>query len=186
MDLAFEGSVGGGIPVIRVLRDALASDWVTSLEGIVNGTCNYVLTRMRERRAGVRRGACARRRPRATPRPIPALDVDGHDAAHKLVVLAMLAFGARVDAAAVPTEGIRGIDPIDHRFAERFGFIIKHLAIGRDRGDAVELRVHPALVRRDTPLGERQRRPQRDRPRGARARAPACSRGAGRGTCRRR
>src|ERR1017187_7052507 len=82
----------------------------------------------------------------------PSLDVDGHDAAHKLVVLAMLAFGARVEAERVPTEGIRGIDPIDHRFAERFGFIIKHLAIGRDRGEGVELRVHPALVRRDTPL----------------------------------
>jgi homoserine dehydrogenase len=82
----------------------------------------------------------------------PGLDVDGHDAAHKLVVLAMLAFGARVEAGQVPTEGIRGIDPIDHRFAERFGFVIKHLAIGRDRGRGVELRVHPALVRRDTPL----------------------------------
>ena len=82
----------------------------------------------------------------------PTLDVDGHDAAHKLVVLAMLAFGARVEATRVPTEGIRGIDPIDHRFAERFGFVIKHLAIGRDHGDGVELRVHPALVPRDTPL----------------------------------
>jgi len=82
----------------------------------------------------------------------PSLDVDGHDAAHKLVVLAMLAFGARIEAARVPTEGIRAIDPIDHRFAERFGFTIKHLAIGRDRGEGVELRVHPALVRRDTPL----------------------------------
>jgi homoserine dehydrogenase len=82
----------------------------------------------------------------------PGLDVDGHDAAHKLVVLAMLAFGARVEADRVPTEGIRGIDPIDHRFAERFGFVIKHLAIGRDRQHGVELRVHPALVHRDTPL----------------------------------
>jgi len=82
----------------------------------------------------------------------PGLDVDGHDAAHKLVVLAMLAFGARVDHESVPTEGIRAIDPIDHRFAERFGFVIKHLAIGRDLTDTVELRVHPALVRRDTPL----------------------------------
>jgi len=68
------------------------------------------------------------------------------------VVLAMLAFGARVDAERVPTEGIRGIDPIDHRFAERFGFAIKHMAIGRERGDGIELRVHPALVHRDTPL----------------------------------
>ena len=116
----------------------------------------------------------------------PALDVDGHDAAHKLVVLAMLAFGARVEAARVPTEGIRGIDPIDHRFAERFGFVIKHLAIGRDRGEAVELRVHPALVRRDTPLANVERRAQRDRARGAGARAVPALGARARATCRRR
>ena len=151
VDLAFEGSVGGGIPVIRVLRDALASDWVTRLEGIVNGTCNYVLTRMRSDGRGFDE-ALKEAQAKGYAEADPTLDVDGHDAAHKLVVLAMLAFGARIDAARVPTEGIRGIDPIDHRFAERFGFIIKHLAIGRDRGEGVELRVHPALVRRDTPL----------------------------------
>jgi homoserine dehydrogenase len=76
----------------------------------------------------------------------PSLDVDGHDAAHKLCVLAMLAFGARVDHSQVPTEGIRAIEPIDHAFAARFGYVVKHLAIGKDRGDSVELRVHPALV----------------------------------------
>jgi homoserine dehydrogenase len=151
VDLAFEGSVGGGIPVIRVLRDALASDWVTRLEGIVNGTCNYVLTRMRSDGLGFDE-ALREAQARGYAEADPSLDVDGHDAAHKLVVLAMLAFGARVEAARVPTEGIRAIDPIDHRFAERFGFTIKHLAIGRDRGEGVELRVHPALVRRDTPL----------------------------------
>jgi homoserine dehydrogenase len=151
VDLAFEGSVGGGIPVIRVLREALASDWVVRLEGIVNGTCNYVLTRMRA--DGLALDAAVREaQEKGYAEADPSLDVDGHDAAHKLVVLAMLAFGARVDAGSVPTEGIRGIDPIDHRFAERFGFVIKHLAIGRERGAKVELRVHPALVRRDTPL----------------------------------
>jgi homoserine dehydrogenase len=151
VDLAFEGSVGGGIPVIRVLRDALASDWVVSLEGIVNGTCNFVLTRMRD--DGLSFDAAVREaQAKGYAEADPGLDVDGHDAAHKLVVLAMLAFGARVDAAGVPTEGIRGIAPIDHRFAERFGYTIKHLAIGRDHGEAVELRVHPALVRRDTAL----------------------------------
>src|SRR6202035_4059602 len=143
------GSVGGGIPVIRVLRDAFASDWVVSLEGIVNGTCNYVLTRMREE--GLEFDAAVREaQAKGYAEADPGLDVDGHDAAHKLVVLAMLAFGARVDAAVVPTEGIRAVAPIDHRFAERFGYTIKHLAIGVDHGDAVELRVHPALVRRDT------------------------------------
>lgn len=151
VDLAFEGSVGGGIPVIRVLRSALASDWVERLDGIVNGTCNYVLSRMRDDGATFE-AAVREAQNKGYAEADPSLDVDGHDAAHKLVVLAMLAFGARVDADRVPTEGIRAIDPIDHRFAARFGFAVKHLAIGRDRGDCVELRVHPALVRRDTPL----------------------------------
>jgi homoserine dehydrogenase len=151
VDLAFEGSVGGGIPVIRVLREALASDWVVQLEGIVNGTCNYVLTRMRSDGLGFDE-AVREAQAKGYAEADPGLDVDGHDAAHKLVVLAMLAFGAKVEASRVPTEGIRAIDPIDHRFAERFGFVIKHLAIGRDRGQGVELRVHPALVRKDTAL----------------------------------
>jgi homoserine dehydrogenase len=151
VDLAFEASVGGGIPIIRVLREALVGDSVVKLEGIVNGTCNYVLTRMRNEGLGfdeVVRDAQAKGYAEADP----SLDVDGHDAAHKLVVLAMMAFGARVDWQGVPTEGIRGIDPIDHRFAERFGFVIKHLAIGRHTPSGVELRVHPALVREDTAL----------------------------------
>ena len=148
VDLAFEGSVGGGIPVIRVLREALASDWVTSLRGIVNGTCNYILTRMQKDGKSFE-DALREAQERGYAEADPTLDVDGHDAAHKLVVLAMLAFGARVDHARVPTEGIRAIEPIDHAFAQRFGFVIKHLAIGRDRGDAVELRVHPALVPQD-------------------------------------
>jgi homoserine dehydrogenase len=151
VDLAFEGSVGGGVPIIRVLREALASDWVTRLEGIVNGTCNYMLTRMRQEGLSFE-DAVREAQKKGYAEADPSLDVDGHDAAHKLVVLAMVAFGARVEAARVPTEGIRGIEPIDHRFADRFGFVIKHLAIGCDRGEDVELRVHPALVRRDTQL----------------------------------
>src|SRR5262249_2356880 len=80
------------------------------------------------------------------------LDVDGHDAAHKLVVLAMLAFGARVDHKDVFVEGIRGIDEADHRHADRFGYIIKHLALGRDLGERIELRVHPAFVPKQSVL----------------------------------
>jgi homoserine dehydrogenase len=151
VDLAFEGSVGGGIPVIRVLREALASDSVMRLSGIVNGTCNFVLTRMRA--DGLSFDEAVREaQAKGYAEADPSLDVDGHDAAHKLVVLAMLAFGARVEPHDVPTEGIRGIEPIDHRFAERFGFVIKHLAFGSDRDTSVELRVHPTLVRRDTAL----------------------------------
>jgi homoserine dehydrogenase len=151
VDLAFEGSVGGGIPVIRVLREALASDTIERVEGIVNGTCNYVLTQMRT--AGLAFDDVVRdAQQKGYAEADPSLDVDGHDAAHKLVVLAMLAFGARLEAERVPTEGIRGIEPVDHRFAERFGFVIKHLAIGYDRGATVELRVHPALVKRETQI----------------------------------
>jgi homoserine dehydrogenase len=145
VDLAFEGAVGGGIPIIRTLREAFASDWVERLVAIINGTCNYVLTRMRE--GGQSLDAAIREaQEKGYAEADPSLDVDGGDAAHKLVVLAMLAFGAGVDPARVHTEGIRAIDETDHRFAARFGYVIKHLAVGRDLGDSIELRVHPAFV----------------------------------------
>jgi homoserine dehydrogenase len=151
VDLAFEGAVGGGIPIIRTLREAFASDWVESLTAIINGTCNYVLTRMREGGQGLS-AAIAEAQAKGYAEADPTLDVDGHDAAHKLVVMAMLAFGARVDPATVSTEGIRAIDETDHRFAERFGYVIKHLAVGRELGGSIELRVHPAFVPRTSML----------------------------------
>src|SRR5258708_19756469 len=82
----------------------------------------------------------------------PTLDIDGHDASHKMSVLAMLAFGVKVDHRKIPTEGIRAIEPIDHRFADRFDFVVKHLAIGKDQGDRIELRVHPTLVKKSSVL----------------------------------
>ncbi|HEX2730475.1 MAG TPA: homoserine dehydrogenase [Polyangiaceae bacterium] len=151
VDLAFEASVGGGIPVIRTLRDALTSDRVKSVHAILNGTCNYILTRMRDEGLPFAQIlADAQRLGYAEAEP--SLDVDGHDAAQKLVVLAMLAFGAAVDDKRVHVEGIRSIDEVDFRFAQRFGFSLKHLAIGYDRGEALELRVHPALVPNSSPL----------------------------------
>lgn len=151
VDLAFEGAVGGGIPVIRVLRDSLASDTIESLVGIVNGTSNYVLTRMQKEGLSfdeVVKAAQALGYAEADP----TLDVGGGDAAHKLAVLAMLAFGARLDGVKVPTEGIDTLEPMDHVFADRFGFVVKQLAVARDHGEAIELRVHPALVAKDAPL----------------------------------
>jgi len=151
-DLAFEASVGGGIPVIRTLREALTSDHVESVHAILNGTCNYILTRMQAERAPFAEVlADAQRLGYAEAEP--SLDVDGHDAAQKLVVLAMLAFGAEVDPTAMYVEGIRAIDDVDFRFAERFGFTIKHLCIGRDRGERLELRAHPALVSTRSVIG---------------------------------
>ncbi|MGZ3423109.1 MAG: homoserine dehydrogenase [Polyangiales bacterium] len=150
-DLAFEASVGGAIPIIRTLRDHLVSDWVRSLRGIVNGTCNYIHTRMRDEGASFE-SVLANAQELGYAEAEPSLDVDGHDAAHKLCVLALLAFGAVVRPNEVPTEGIRAIEPIDHRFAARFGYAIKHLAVGRENQGVLDLRVHPALVPARAPL----------------------------------
>ncbi len=151
VDLAFEASVGGGIPIIRTLRDALTSDRVSSVHGILNGTCNYILTRMRQEGASfeaVLKDAQALGYAEADP----SLDVDGHDAAQKLIVLCMLAFGAVVNERDMYVEGIRAIDELDFEFAERFGFAIKHVAMAHDRGERLELRAHPTLLPAINPL----------------------------------
>jgi len=150
-DLAFEASVGGGIPIIRTLREALSSDSVASVHAILNGTSNYILTRMRDAHLSFA-AALAEAQELGYAEADPTLDVDGHDAAQKLTVMAMLAFGAKVDTSSMVVEGIRALDESDFAFADRFGFTLKHLGIGHDRGDKVELRVHPALVRKTSVL----------------------------------
>jgi homoserine dehydrogenase len=155
VDLAFEGAVGGGIPVIRVLRDSLASDTIESLAGIINGTSNYVLTRMRQDGLSFA-DAVKEAQAKGYAEADPTLDVGGGDAAHKLIVMSMLAFGARLDGAQVSTEGIDTVESVDNAFAERFGFVVKQLAIAKLKGTGpsapLELRVHPALVAKDAPL----------------------------------
>ncbi len=151
VDVAFEGSVGGGIPVVRVLRDACASDRILRVTGIVNGTSNYILTAMSQTGmpfADALRDAQAKGYAEADP----ALDIGGHDAAHKLAILALIAFGAQVPEGAIPTEGVDRVEAVDHVFASRFGFVLKHLAIARRVGESLELRVHPALLPRGTTL----------------------------------
>jgi homoserine dehydrogenase len=145
VDLAFEGAVGGGIPIVRTLREAFASDRVERIVGILNGTSNYVLTRMLDDGATMA-DAVSGAQALGYAEADPTMDVGGFDAAHKLCILAMLGFGAMVSHDAIHIEGIGGIAPVDHRFAARFGYRIKQLAIGRDRGASVELRVHPALI----------------------------------------
>ncbi len=151
VDLAFEASVGGGVPIIRTLRDSLTSDWVDSVYALLNGTCNYVLTRMQHEGLGFEEVVRDAQR-LGYAEADPSLDVDGHDAAQKLVVLSMLAFGADVDPERVHVEGIRQVDAQDFAFAERYGFTIKHLAVGRPCGERLELRVHPALVPKEGQL----------------------------------
>lgn len=146
VDLYFEAAVAGGIPVIRVLREALAADTVVALRGIVNGTSNYILTEMKER--GVDFAVALADAQRAGyAEADPTLDVGGGDAAHKLAILATLAFGAQLHPSEIPTEGIADVTAVDIQMAARFGYVIKPLAVGVELPDgSLDLRVHPALV----------------------------------------
>lgn len=151
VDLAFEAAVGGGIPIIRTLRDAFASDEVTEIVGILNGTSNYILTQMSSQ--GEAFGdALSEAQAKGYAEADPTLDVGGFDAAQKLLVLAMLAFGARAEQHEISIEGIERLEPADIQFADRFGFAVKHLVIGRARPEGVELRAHPALIKKSSVL----------------------------------
>jgi homoserine dehydrogenase len=143
--LGFEAAVAGGIPVIKSLREGLSANRITRVSGILNGTCNYILTVMREEKrdfADVLADAQALGYAEADP----SFDIDGVDAAHKLAILAGLAFGGPVDFDAAHVEGIRRISALDIAFAEELGYRIKLLGIARRTEQGVELRVHPAMV----------------------------------------
>jgi homoserine dehydrogenase len=146
VDLYFEAAVAGGIPIIRLLREALASDRILSLVGILNGTSNYILTRMSTDRLDFA-SALREAQQKGYAEADPTLDVSGGDAAHKLTLLATLAYGARLRPSDVSTEGIDRVAAIDIAFAERFGYVIRPLAIARPtQSGSLELRVHAALV----------------------------------------
>jgi homoserine dehydrogenase len=147
VDLYYEAAVCGGVPIIRALREGLASDRVEALLGILNGTSNYILTAMAEERRGFAE-VLADAQALGYAEADPTLDVGGHDAVHKLCILIMLAFGARVAPEAVLVEGIDRLHPVDFEYAERFGYVIKPLAIARAHPDGLEARVHPALIPR--------------------------------------
>lgn len=143
--LAFEAAVAGGIPAIKALREGLAANAIRSVSGILNGTCNYILTVMREQGrdfAEVLADAQALGYAEADP----AFDVDGVDAAHKLAILGALAFGQPVDFAALHVEGIRRISALDIAFARELGLRIKLLGIAKRTAEGVSMRVHPAMV----------------------------------------
>jgi homoserine dehydrogenase len=149
--LAFEAAVAGGIPVIKTLREGLAANRITRIAGILNGTCNYILSRMRaEGRDFAEILADAQRLGYAEADP--SFDIDGIDAAHKLAILAALAFGRPVAFGAVHVEGIRGVSAQDIRFAGELGYRIKLLGLAHATAAGVSARVHPALVAEDAPL----------------------------------
>ncbi|HEY1587130.1 MAG TPA: homoserine dehydrogenase [Polyangia bacterium] len=147
VDVYYEASVGGGVPIIRALREGLASDRIDELVAIVNGTSNFLLTTMTEEGRPLPE-ILKEAQDKGYAEADPSLDVDGWDAAHKLCVLIPLCFGTRISVAQVLVEGLRGIEPIDFRYADRFGYVIKPLVIGKDHGDSVEARVHPTLIPR--------------------------------------
>lgn len=151
-DLYFEAAVAGAIPVIRVVRESLASDRIQSIRGIINGTSNYILTRMANDGAAFS-DALRAAQEAGFAEADPTLDITGGDAGHKLAILAGLAFGARVSPEDIPTEGIDSVDPRDIRYARKFGYAIRPLAIAERLADGdLDLRVHPALVPEGHPL----------------------------------
>jgi len=157
-DIAFEASVGGGIPILRALREGLCANRIESLHGIINGTTNYVLTEM-ERGGEPFDVVLNRAQELGYAEADPSFDVDGVDAAHKITLLAAMAFGADLTFEEVPTEGIRAVAPVDIEAAREFGYRIKLLGITKLHGDAatpdaatLEVRVHPTMIPRDSLL----------------------------------
>ncbi|GAB4431234.1 MAG: homoserine dehydrogenase [bacterium] len=149
--IGFEASVGGVIPIIRPLKENLAGDKVESVYGIMNGTCNYILTRMTEE--GLDFGEVLREaQKKGYAEANPSLDVDGIDAAHKLAILTALSFGVKVDFEDLYKEGITKITNIDIKFASDFGYVIKLLGISKKVADGIEARVHPTLIPKSHPL----------------------------------
>ena len=143
--LGFEASVGGGIPILRTLKEGLAGDRTVAVHGIVNGTCNHILTTMtREGRAFDDVLSEAQRLGLAEANP--AADIDGIDSGHKLALLSTLAFGTAPRFADIPIEGIRRIEAMDIAFARELGYTIKLLAVAKDGRDAIEARVHPTMI----------------------------------------
>ncbi len=144
----FEASVGGGIPVIKALREGLVGNEIQSVLGIINGTSNYILTRMTRDQLEFKQ-ALAQAQREGYAEPDPRLDIDGIDSAHKLAILASLAFEEPVRFRDVACEGIRAIDQNDISFAKQFGYSIKLLAIAKKTADGLEARVQPTLLSKD-------------------------------------
>jgi homoserine dehydrogenase len=151
--VAFEGSVGGGIPIVQALGFALAANQIQSLSAIVNGTCNFILTRMTSESLPYQE-ALLQAQKLGYAEADPTLDVDGTDTAHKLAILAQLAFETGVRVAAIPRQGIDSLALADLKYAGELGYAIKLLALAKLSPAGLALRVAPTLVKHGTPLAE--------------------------------
>lgn len=152
VNLFFEGSVAGGIPIVKSLKECLSANLIQTVMGIINGTTNYILTAMTQQGADFAE-VLREAQEKGYAESDPSNDVDGKDAAYKLAILASIAFGTRVRVDQIYTEGIRRITAEDIRYARELGFVIKLLAIGKEHpGQGIEVRVQPAFVPHQHPL----------------------------------
>lgn len=147
----YEASVAGGIPIINGIEESLTANKIKELYGIVNGTTNYIFTKMQLDRLDFD-VALKEAQQRGYAEADPTSDVEGFDAQYKLAILSSLAFGTKIDVSSVYREGITKIEPIDIKYAKKFDMVIKLLAIAKDRGKKLELRVHPTMIPKEHPL----------------------------------
>jgi homoserine dehydrogenase len=153
VSLAFEASVAGGIPIVKTLREALAGNQVTRIYGILNGTCNYILSRMESE--GLDFATClAAAQKLGYAEADPTFDIGGFDTAHKLALLTALAFGTEIDSESIYVEGIEKIAPLDLRMADELGFRIKLLGVAERSPTGIEQRVHPTMVPKSTAIAQ--------------------------------
>ncbi len=151
--LNFEAAVGGAIPIIKTLREGLAGNAIGRVYGILNGTCNYILTRMEQEKLTFE--ACLKEAQRlGYAEADPSFDVDGHDTAQKLAILASLTFGIQVDPKSIYVEGISSIAPADLEAAEELGYRVKLLGVAVKTDQGIEQRVHPTFVRKDSAIAQ--------------------------------
>lgn len=148
VEVGFEASVGGGIPIIKALKEGLVANRINSIRGIMNGTANYILSQMTDRGLPFAE-VLKKAQELGFAEADPTYDVEGIDTAHKLAILMTIAYGLDVRLDDISVEGIASIEPIDIEYARKFGYRIKLLAISRNHGDHVEARVHPTMVPED-------------------------------------
>jgi len=149
--IAFEASCAGGIPIVSAIRTGLAANEITAMFGIVNGTCNYILSNMTAKNEDFA-VALAHAQEKGFAEADPTLDISGGDSAHKLAILASIAFGCEITLDDIYIEGIEGISGDDIRYAGEMGYVLKLLAIGQRHNDMISLRVHPAFIANDIAL----------------------------------
>ena len=145
VDVAYEASVGGCMPIIKTMRESLVGNQVKSMIGILNGTCNYILSKITDD-GSTFEAALSEAQAKGYAEADPTLDVEGLDTAHKLAILTSIAYCMEINFRDIYIEGISRITPLDIEFADQFGYRIKLLAISKFRGNSVEARVHPTMI----------------------------------------